>query len=128
MPNDPFARALTDVFLNQAAEFVGIYDASEGRFTRVNSAGVALLGYASEAALLAEPHRALRTPGFSDAEWALLCERAQATGGQEQETEVSRPDGSTFLARIELTPFAVESAPFFPRSPARPKPPAPGDA
>lgn len=113
MPFDPFARALTDVFLNQATEFVGIYEASQGRFTRVNAAGVQLLGYASEEALLAEPGRALRTPNFSEADWAQLCARAQATGRQAAETEISRPDGSVFLARMELTPFAVEGAPFF---------------
>ena len=113
MPHDPFARALIDVFLNQAPEFVGVYEAREGRFTRVNSAGVRLLGYASEPALLAEPGRVLRTPAFSDAYWARLCEQAQTQGRQEVETEVGPPGGPAFLARIELTPFEVEGTPYF---------------
>ena len=112
MPTDPFARALTDILLTQAPDFVGIYDAAAGWFTRVNPAGVQLLGYASEAALLAEPGRALRTPALAPADWAALCAGARHGGPRETETELVQPDGSAFRARIELTPFQVDDAPY----------------
>ena len=105
MPTDPFARALTDILLTQAPDFVGIYDAAASWFTRVNPAGVQLLGYASEAALLAEPGRALRTPALAPADWAALCAGARHGGPRETETELVQSDGATFRARIELTPF-----------------------
>ena len=113
MPSDPFARVLTDILINQAPEFVGVYDAAQGWFTRVNRAGVQLLGYASEHDFLAEPARSLRTPAFSAAGWAALRAGAEREGRQEAEAEISRPGGGVFQARIELTYFQVESAPFF---------------
>ncbi len=113
MPDIPFARGLLDIFLNQAPDFVGVYEARTGRFTRVNAAGVQLLGYVSEEALLAGPGRALRTPAFSDADWTQLCEHAQAEGRQEVETEVTRADGTAFPARMELNAFEVAGMPYF---------------
>jgi PAS domain-containing protein len=70
MATDPFARSLTDVLINQAPEFLGLYDATLGWFTRVNPTGAQLLGYESEQAFLAEPSRALPTPTFSAEDWA----------------------------------------------------------
>ena len=113
MPFDPFARALTDILINQAPEFVGVFDGTLGWFTQVNPAGARLLGYASVSAFLAEPARALRMTALSSADWALLLNHAQRSGRQEVETEITRPDGDIFQARIELTYFAVEGAPFF---------------
>ena len=107
MPFDPFARALTDILINQAPEFVGVFDGTLGWFTQVNPAGARLLGYASVSAFLAEPARALRMTALSSADWALLLNHAQRSGRQEVETEITRPDGDIFQARIELTYFAV---------------------
>jgi PAS domain S-box-containing protein len=112
MPHAPFASALADAFLNQATEFIGIYDARAGRFTRVNSAGVLLLGYPSEQALLAEEGRALRTPALTDDEWQRLCGQAQTIGKQEIATEITRLDGAGFQARVELLPLQAEGQPF----------------
>ena len=113
MPDVPFARGLLDIFLNQAPDFVGVYEVHSGRFTRVNAAGVRLLGFASEEVLLAGPGRALRTPALSDGDWTQLCAHAQAEGRQELETDIARADGTTFLARMELTAFEVTGAPYF---------------
>ena len=113
MPFDPFARALTDILINQAPEFVGVYNGGLGWFTQVNPAGALLLGYASVPAFLAEPTRALRMRALSSADWASLLDHAQRSGRQETETEITRPDGDTFQSHIELTYFAVEGAPFF---------------
>lgn len=112
MPIDPFARALTDVLIHQAPEFLGVYDPALGWFTRVNPAGVQLLGYASEQAFLAEPNRALRTPAFSAADWVAWCDHARRGGRQDAEMEIDRPGGA-FRVCIELTHFEVEGAPFF---------------
>ncbi|MBD2767926.1 PAS domain S-box protein [Hymenobacter sp. BT664] len=113
MPKSPFALALTDILLNQAPDFVGVYDATRRWFTQVNPAGVRLLGYSSEQALLADPHRELRTPAFSAADWAALCEQVRRDGHQGAEADIERPGGSRFPARIELTYFEEEQAPFF---------------
>lgn len=112
MPHDPFARALTDVLLHQAPEFVGVYDAALGRLTQVNPAGVQLLGYASAAALLAAPNLLRHFPALAVADWASLREQARHHGQQAVETQVVKPSGETFQARVELTYFEVEAAPF----------------
>ena len=113
MPFDPFARALTDILINQAPEFVGVYNGGLDWFTQVNPAGALLLGYASVSAFLTEPTRALRMSALSSADWASLLDHAQRSGRQETEIEITRPDGDTFQSHIELTYFAVEGAPFF---------------
>ncbi|MCB2377909.1 PAS domain-containing sensor histidine kinase [Hymenobacter sp. BT635] len=111
MATDHFAHSLTDVLINQAPEFLGVYDPGQGWFTRVNPAGVQLLGYASEQAFLSEPARALRTPALSAHDWALLRELCRRHGRQQAETEINCPNGSAFVACIELTYFQAESMP-----------------
>jgi PAS domain S-box-containing protein len=113
MYTDPFSRSLADVLIHQSPEFLGIFDPKERWFTRVNPAGMRLLGYPSEQAFLAEPDRLMRTPALSADDWTALREQAQRNGRQETETLVSRPDGTTFQARIELTYFQEEGAPLF---------------
>ena len=105
MPHDPFARALTDVLLHQAPEFVGVYDATLGRLTQVNPAGVRLLGYPTEAALLAA---APLTPTLATADHARPPASRQAV-----EATVLKANGESFAALVELTYFEVEGAPFF---------------
>jgi PAS domain S-box-containing protein len=113
MPPDPFARALTDVLLHQAAGFVGVYEAARGRLTRVNRAGAQLLGYPSEEALLAAPGPVPHTPALTAADWDGLREQARRTGHHAREAEVVKASGAAFQARIELTYFEVAGADFF---------------
>jgi PAS domain-containing protein len=113
MPYDPFARALTNVLLHQASEFVGVFDPRLGRLTQVNPAGVQLLGYATEAELLADAGTVPHTPALAPADWQALREQARRTGRQAVETAVVKPNGLTFQARLELTYFEVEGASFF---------------
>ncbi|MDB5234396.1 MAG: histidine kinase [Hymenobacter sp.] len=113
MTFDPFSRSLTDVLINQAPEFLGVYDPGQDWFTRVNPAGARLLGYASEQAFLAEAERVLRTPNFSAEAWAALREDARRHGRQDSEIKVNRLDGTPFQANIELTYFQEGGAPFF---------------
>jgi PAS domain S-box-containing protein len=112
MLTDHFARSLTDVLINQAPEFLGIYDPQQGWFTRVNPAGVQLLGYASEQAFLSEPARALHTPALSAQSWDLLRDLTRRHGRQQAETEIVRPDDTAFIACIELTYFQAEATPY----------------
>jgi PAS domain S-box-containing protein len=111
MPHDPFAHALAHVLLHQAPEFVGVYDAA-GRLLQVNPAGAQLLGYATEAELLAASP-VPPTPALAAADWEALRRQAQHTGPQAIETEVVQASGTAFRARIELTYFDVEGAAFF---------------
>ena len=113
MPFNPFARALTDILINQAPEFVGIFDGQLGWFTQVNPAGALLLGYSSVPAFLAEPAQVLRMTALSATDWTTLLDHAQHNGRQQAETEITRPAGDTFQALIELTYFPVEGAPFY---------------
>lgn len=113
MPHDVFARALAHVLLHQAPEFVGVYEAAAGRLTQVNLAGAQLLGYPSEAALLAAPGPVPHTPALGPADWEALRAQAQRTGPQAIETEVSKASGEALPVHIELTYFGVEGADFF---------------
>jgi PAS domain S-box-containing protein len=113
MSPDSFAHALTTVLLQQAAGFVGVYEAATGRLTQVNPAGAQLLGYPDEAALLAAPGPVPHTPALAAAGWAALREQARRAGRQTIDTEVARADGAVFPARMELTYFEAVGAAFF---------------
>ncbi|WP_133272927.1 sensor histidine kinase [Hymenobacter radiodurans] len=113
MPDNPFALAINDILLNRATEFVGVYDATEKRFARVNPAGVKLLGYNSEEELLIEPARTLLTPSFTEAEWTALLAKARQSHRQEAEVEINRPGRNLLQAHIELTYFEVAGKPYY---------------
>ncbi|ALW86760.1 PAS domain-containing sensor histidine kinase [Hymenobacter sedentarius] len=108
MPHDPFARALADILLNQASEFVGVYDVELDWFTQVNPAGYRLLGYPSAQALYDDPDRTLRLrpQGESDADHPTA-------GHREFEAVLRRQTGDTFWARVELTGFFIEGKLYF---------------
>lgn len=112
MPTNLFERAITDVLVTQAPEFVGIYDETQHWFAQVNPAGLQLLGYASEQEFLTEANRILSTPSLTAADWAALRDQARHAGPLHIEAEVGRSSGA-FQARIELTYFEVEGAPYF---------------
>jgi PAS domain-containing protein len=108
MPQDHFARALADILLNQASEFVGVYDVELGWFTQVNPAGYRLLGYPSAQALYDDPNRTLRLRPHGLNEAVL-----PNTGQQAFEAELRRQNGDTFWARVELTGFLIEGKLYF---------------
>ncbi|WP_345235914.1 PAS domain-containing sensor histidine kinase [Hymenobacter saemangeumensis] len=111
MPTTPSSRLLLELLYSQAEEFIGLYDLSERRFTQVNPAGVQLLGYASEEALLAGSGRALSVPAWSGADWLGLCEQVRREGRRAVEAQVQRQDGGSFWGRMELTYFEAEGHP-----------------
>ncbi len=102
---------LTDLLYLHSREFVGLYDVALGWFTQVNPAAVQLLGYASEAAFLADPDHSLRTPPWTAAEWHALCELTQRVGHYELETEIRRHAGPSFQAYLRLVYFAAAGRP-----------------
>jgi len=113
MPHDVVARALAYVLLHQAPEFVGVYEAAAGRLTQVNPAGAQLLGYPSEAALLAAPGPVPYAPALTPADWEALRAQARRTGRLAFETEVVRPSGEALPVHIELTYFEAAGADFY---------------
>ncbi len=113
MLNSAFAYAVTTILLDQTNEFVGVYDVEEGWFTHVNPAGVRLLGYPSAQALYGDPLRSLLPQALTAAEWQQLRNQVIEAVRFEVETEIRRFVGEPFWARVEMTSFFVEGAPFF---------------
>ncbi len=91
---------------------VGVCDVA-GQFTRVNLAGAQLLGYPSEAALLAAPGPVPHAPALAAADWEALRAEARRTGHHAIETEVQQASGATFEARIELTYVEAATTGYF---------------
>ena len=113
MHTAPFPHSLTEVLINQAPEFLGIYDVKRQSYTRINTAGVQLLGCKSAECFLSRPAPQLRTPHFSVADWTALRTAARQHGRQDTSTDVECLDGSTFSAGIELTCFEEQDTAFF---------------
>ena len=113
MRASPFSHSLTEVLINQAPEFLGIYDTRQQSFTGINTAGVKLLGFESEEDFLSEPDPQLRTPHFSVADWTALRTAARLHGRQDTNTDVECVDGSVFSACIELTYFEEQDTAFY---------------
>ena len=113
MPTSQFPHSLTDVLINQAPEFLGIYEVAQQSFTRINPAGMQLLGFKSENDFLSGPDPQLRTPLFLGADWTVLRADARLHGRQDTNTAVERLDGSTFAACIELTYFEEQDTAYY---------------
>jgi len=103
-----YVPALPDLLFEQAREFMGIYDVAQGWFVRVNPAGVRLLGYPSEGALLAESNPTRLLP----ANWPVWLATATQTGRYEVETVLNRLNGAAFGGHIELTYIAATDHPY----------------
>lgn len=78
---------MAELLYAHSGEMAGIYDLGLGWFTHVNPAGVQLLAYPSEAAFLADPNHALRTPPWTPAQWHQLCDQTRREGHHELEAE-----------------------------------------
>ena len=113
MRPSPSSSVLTELLYTQAKEFFGLYDPALGWFTQVNPAGVRLLGYPSEEVFLADPDHSLRSPPWTGAQWAALCEQARRDGHQAVEAEIRRHTGEALSAYLELTYFLDGARPFF---------------
>ncbi|WP_426058138.1 PAS domain S-box protein [Hymenobacter sp. B1770] len=74
----------------------------------MNPAGVQLLGYPSEQALLADPDHSLRMPPWTGSQWEALCEQAQREGRQTVRAQIRHHTGEPFRGYIELAYFKLE--------------------
>ncbi|SFP94920.1 sensor histidine kinase [Hymenobacter arizonensis] len=86
-----------------SGEMAGIYDPGLGWFTHVNPAGVQLLGYPSEEALLADPNHSLRVPPWTPDQWQQLYDQTRRAGHHELEADIRRHVGEPFRAHVKLT-------------------------
>jgi len=98
---------LTELLFEQSADFIGIYDTDSERFVRVNRAGIALLGFASEAAFLNDPSwsRSFRVVALSDEQRANLIRQVIQHGHHEEVTELKRLTGESFCGQLKINSF-----------------------
>lgn len=110
MPTNLYSTTLTDLLFEKNDDFIGIYDLHNERFLRVNQAGVRMLGFTSEAALLADPvrSRSLRTQPLQGEHRTSLIERIIRVGQHEETTEIGRQDGKTFWGQLFITTYTQE--------------------
>ena len=104
--------ALTTILFEQTEGFVGLYDVAAGWFSRVNTAGYQLLGYASAQALYDDPARTLLAHSQPKAEWKVLLARVMRQGTYTLQVEVRRQTGSTFWADLKLSGFRQDGRKF----------------
>jgi PAS domain S-box-containing protein len=109
---EQYSNTLTELLFEKTDEFVGVYDLVNKRFVRVNQAGVRMLGFPSEAALLNDPvrSRSVRYPPLNDESLGSLIARIIATGTHQEQTEVRRQDGQTFWGQLTTTAFSVHDS------------------
>lgn len=109
MLTELYSSALTDLLFEKSDDFIAIYDLASQRFSRVNQAGVRILGYPSEEALLNDPvrSRSLRNQPFNGQEHTSLIARILQLGYHEEETEIARLDGQTFWGELIISVFVA---------------------
>ena len=109
MLTELYSSALTDLLFEKSDDFIAIYDLTNERFSRVNQAGVHMLGYASEQDLLNDPVRArsLRNQSFNGQDHTDLMARIIQMGHYEEETEIARLDGQTFWGQLIISVFGA---------------------
>jgi PAS domain S-box-containing protein len=113
MQSESTSNSLADLLIEQAQEFVGIYDAVQSRFSRVNQAGAQLLGYPSAQAFLTEPANTRQVVFAQQETWSSLLERAANTGQLTTEAEIQRLHHDPLSVRVELTPYKENGQPLF---------------
>ena len=114
MLNDLYSSALTDLLFEKSDDFIGIYDLTDEQFVRVNQAGVRLLGFDTERALLADPvrSRSVRAEPLADEHRMSLIARIIQAGQHEETTQIGRQDGHTFWGQAIFSAFTADSKPY----------------
>jgi PAS domain S-box-containing protein len=114
MLNELIQNPLTDLLFEKSDDFIGIYDLGTEQFVRVNPAGVRLLGFDSEAALLDDPvrSRSVRAEPLADDHRTSLIARIIQAGQHEETTEIGRRDGQTFWGQVVFSAFTTGGKPY----------------
>ncbi|GAB4033153.1 sensor histidine kinase [Spirosoma gilvum] len=108
MFNGVDADALLNVLFEQENDFLGVYDFRQNHYVRINQAGIQMLGYPSEQALVAQSQLSFRSHPLSDQEQVDANARLRQERHYEEETEIQRYTGETFWGRITLKLFSDE--------------------
>ena len=108
-----YTDVVAELLYTHSEEMAGIYDLDRRWFTHVNPAGVHLLGYPSEEALLTDPNHSLRTPPWTPEQWLRLCEITRREGHHELEADIRRHVGEPFRAYVKLTYFELDGRSLF---------------
>ncbi len=105
-----YSNALTDLLFENSDDFIGIYDLTNEQFIKVNQAGVRMLGFSSEEALLSDPvrSRSLRNQPLDGEHRTSLIERILAAGHYEEITQFGRQDGQTFWGQLIINTFSIQ--------------------
>ena len=114
MLNALYSSALTNLLFEKSNDFVGIYDLGEERFVRVNPAGVRMLEFSSEQALLADPvrSRSLRIPPL-DTEYRIrLVGQIKQAGQYQETTQIGRLNGQPFWGQLTINAFDAHDRPY----------------
>jgi PAS domain S-box-containing protein len=114
MLNQLLSNPLTDLLFEKSDDFIGIYDLITEQFVRVNQAGVRLLGFDSEQALLADPvrSRSVRAEPLADDHRSSLIARIIQAGQHEEITQIGRQDGQTFWGQVIISAFTDNNKPY----------------
>ncbi len=107
MLNQLLSNPLTNLLFEKNNDFIGIYDFDSEQFVRVNQAGVQLLGFTSEQALLADPvwSRSLRAEPIADEHRTSLIGQIMQAGQHEETTLIRRQNGQPFWGQVLVTAF-----------------------
>ncbi len=114
MLNELLTNPLTNLLFEKSDDFIGIYDLGSGQFVRVNQAGVRLLGFDSEQAMLADPvrSRSVRAEPLADEHRSNLIARIIRAGQHEETTQIGRQDGQTFWGQVIFSAFTNNNKPY----------------
>ena len=109
-----YSSALTDLLFAKSNDFVGIYDLGDERFVRVNPAGVRMLGFSSEQALLNDPvrSRSLRVLPLNTEHRFRLVEQIRQTGQHEETAQIGRLNGHSFWGQLTVNAFEAHDHPY----------------
>ena len=105
---------LSDLLFEQSDDCIGIYDLTDERFTRVNQAGVRMLGFASEQDLLADPvrSRSMGMPPLEGENLARLLKRIVQDGDHYETAQIGRQDGESFWGQLSIHSFSTQGQPY----------------
>ncbi|WP_097128723.1 sensor histidine kinase [Spirosoma fluviale] len=114
MLTELYSSTLTNLLFEKSDEFIGIYDLNEERFIRINQAGARMLGFESEAVMLADPvrSRSLRIQPLANEDRTELIRKIRESDPYEEVIQTGRQDGRSFWGRLIIYSFTNNDNPF----------------